>query len=164
MNLNPVEIRTLVHVETKRTGTPVHDEDLEQEIALRAWEAIQRIKYITHPRGLLAKIVRDTVRDRWRRRRSYEDLESIDERFISQRPEFECDIDTRRQLELLHRALSRLPESKRVVLELFYHRDYSIRQIAELQNRSLSAVKMDLGRSRHCLARIMRTLANKKSH
>jgi len=107
MNLNPVEIRTLVHVETKRTGTPVHDEDLEQEIALRAWEAIQRIKYITHPRGLLAKIVRDAVRDRWRRRRSYEDLESIDARFISQRPEFECDIDTRRQLELLHRALSR---------------------------------------------------------
>ena len=164
MNLNPVEIRTLVHVETKRTGTPIHDEDLEQDIALRAWQAIQRIKHITHPRGLLAKIVRDTVRDRWRRRRSCEDLESIDERFISQRPEFECDIDTRRRLELLRRALSRLPESKRVVLELFYLRDYSIRQIAELQNRSLSAVKMDLGRSRHCLAQIMRTLANKKSH
>ena len=61
MNLNPAEIRTLVHIATKYTGSPVHDEDLEQDIALRALEALQRIERITHPRGLLMKIVRDAA-------------------------------------------------------------------------------------------------------
>src|SRR5215475_11603014 len=98
MNLNPVEIRTLVHIETKRTGSPVHDEDLEQDIAVRALEALQRIERVTHPRALLMKIVRDAVRDHWRRRRSSEDLESIDERLLSHAPEFENELDQKRDL------------------------------------------------------------------
>jgi RNA polymerase sigma factor (sigma-70 family) len=163
MNLNPVEIRTLIHVETKRTGSPVHDEDLEQDIAVHVLEALQRLKCVTHPRALLIKIVRDAVRDRWRRRRSSEDLESIDQRFISHRPELECNIDSQRQVDLLQRGLNRLSEPKRTVLDYFYMRDYSIPQIAKIQNRSVSAVKMDLARSRQCLAAIMCTLVNKKS-
>ena len=164
MNVNLVEIRTLIHVETRRTGSPVHDEDLEQDIAVRALEALQRLERVTHPRALLMKIVRDAVRDRWRRRRPPEDLESIDERFISHQPQYEFDIDSHREVELLRRSLSRLSEPKRVVLDFFYMRDYSIPQIARIQNRSVSAVKMDLARSRRYLAGIMRALANKKSH
>src|SRR5262249_27363878 len=101
MNLNPVEIRALVHMETRRTGSPVHDEDLEQDIAVRALEALKRLERVTHPRALLMKIVRDAVRDRWRRRRLSEDLESIDQRFIAHQPQFETDIDSDRQLALL---------------------------------------------------------------
>src|SRR5215468_327059 len=103
MNLNPVEIRALVHIETKRTGSPVHDEDLEQDIAVRALEALQRLECVTHPRALLMKIVRDAVRDRWRRRRPSEELESVDPRFIAHQPEFESDIDSDRRVALLRR-------------------------------------------------------------
>jgi RNA polymerase sigma factor (sigma-70 family) len=163
MNLNPVEIRTLVHVATKQTGSPVHDEDLEQDIAVRALEALQRLQHVTHPRALLMKIVRDAVRDRWRRRRLSEDLDAIDQRILSHQPQFESDLDWRRQIELLRCALNKLSETKRELLDLFYERDYSIPQIAKIQNRSISAVKMDLARSRRCLAGIVRTLATKKS-
>ena len=163
MNFNLGEIRILIHVETQRTGSPVHDEDLEQDIAVHALEALRRLERVTHPRALLMKIVRDAVRDRWRRRRSPEDLESIDQRFISHQPQFEFDIDSHREVELLRRSLSHLSEPKRLVLDFFYMRDYSIPQIAKIQNRSVSAVKMDLARSRRCLAGIMRGLANKKS-
>src|SRR5207244_2626112 len=163
MNLNPVEIRALVHMATKRTGTPLHDEDLEQDIALHALEALQRLPKVTHPRALLMKIVRDAVRDYWRRRRSSEDLEGLGERFIAQMPQFEFDLDGQRQIELLRSALDRLSKSKRAVLELFHLRDYSIRQIAKIQQRSVSAVKMDLVRSRQSLARIVRILTIKKS-
>ena len=69
MNLNVAEIRALVHLVTRRTGLPVHDEDLEQEVALHAVEAFRRIERVAHPRALLAKIVVDTVGDYWRRRR-----------------------------------------------------------------------------------------------
>ena len=164
MNFSPAEIRSLIHIVTKRTGTPLHDEDLEQDVALHALEAFQRIEEVTHPRALLMKIVHDAVRDHWRRRRSSEDLEDIDERFISHIPAFESDLDRDRRAGLLHRALGRLPAPKRALLELFYIRDHSIPEIAAFQGRSVSAVKMELVRSRQSLARIVRSLATKKSH
>src|SRR6266581_2312183 len=102
MNFNPAEIRSLIHMATRRTGTPIHDEDLEQEVALHALEAFKRLDQVTHPRALLMKIVCDAVHDHWRRRRASEDLDDIDERFISQVPAFESDLDRKRRAVLLH--------------------------------------------------------------
>jgi RNA polymerase sigma factor (sigma-70 family) len=163
MKITPADIRTLVHIETRKTGMPVHDEDLEQDIAVRALEAVNRLRSITHPKALLRKIVHDTVRDHWRRRRPCEELSEIDERFLAHMPELESDVDRRRRVDLLHRAIEQLPVSKRALIELFYIQDLSISQIAGLQQRSVPAVKMDLARSRRSLARIVRSSANKKS-
>jgi len=163
MIFNPSDIRTLIHVATKRTGTPVHDEDLEQEVALRALEAFRRLNKVTHPRALLMKIVRDTVRDHWRRKRSSEELAGIDEKFIAHVPAFESNLDQQRRVELLRRALTRLPPAKRRLLELFYINDQSIPQIAALQDRSVSAVKMELARSRQSLSRIFHSMLNKRN-
>ena len=161
MIFNPSDIRILIHMATRRTGTPVHDEDLEQDVALHVIEAFHRLRDVTHPRGLLTKIVRDAVHDYWRRRRSAEDLEGIDERFISHAPEFESGLDHQRRLELLRKALERLPAPKRTLLELFYLKDHSISEIAILQERSVSAIKMELTRSRRSLSRIFALLARK---
>jgi RNA polymerase sigma factor (sigma-70 family) len=163
MIFDPAEIRGLIHAETRRTGAPVHDEDLEQDVALHAFEAFNRLSHVRHPRALLMKIVRDAVHDHWRRRRLSEDLDAIDERFVAHRPAFESDLDRGRRIELLHRGLRRLSPSKRALLELFYLRDHSISQIAALQKKSISAVKMELFRSRRSLARIVRSLATNKS-
>ena len=169
MNFTPSEIRTLVHIATKQTGTPVHDEDLEQEVAVRAIEAFRRLNQVAHPRALLMKIVQDTVRDHWRRRRQatfaafIPALDDLDQRFIAQEPSFEFDLDSRRQIDLLRRGLRRLPAARRELLELFYIQSNSIPQIAKTCGRSVSAVKMDLLRSRQSLARIVCSLANKKS-
>ena len=163
MNFDPADIRTLIRVATRRTGTPLHDEDLEQDVALHALEAFHRLAAVAHPRALLMKIVRDAVRDYWRRRRLSEDLEDINERFLAHEPEFELDLDRGRRADLLRRALAKLPAPKRTLLELFYIHDHSIQQIAKLHGKSISAVKMDLLRSRQSLARIVRSLASKKS-
>jgi len=163
MIFTPSEIRTLIHVTTKKTGTPVHDEDLEQDVALHALEAFQRLTDVTHPRGLLAKIVRDTVRDYWRRRRSAEDVGDFAERLIADAPPFESTLDHQRRLEILRRALDRLPPSKRTLLELFYIRDQSIPEIAAQQGRSISAIKMELARSRRTLARIYFVIAKERN-
>src|SRR5687767_1140157 len=115
MNFSLTDIRTMVHFATKRTGTPIRDEDLEQEVALHALAAFRRLGHVAHPRGLLMKIVHDTVRDYWRRRHVSEDLDldSVDERFISQPPDFELALDLRRRLARLDRALCFLPPPKR---------------------------------------------------
>src|SRR5437667_10128139 len=150
MNLDPVEIRILVRAVTKHTGTPIYDPDLEQDVALHALEAFERLNHVRHPRALLMKIVRDTVRDYWRRRRSSEDLDKIDQRFVAQVPAFEFDLDCRRQMELLERALDALTESKRAVIDLFYLHDCSIPQIVEIQNRAIADLHIDLVRPRSC--------------
>jgi RNA polymerase sigma factor (sigma-70 family) len=104
------------------------------------------------------KIVHDAVRDYWRRRRSCEDLDALDERFVAHRPSLESDLDRGRRIALIRRSLERLPASKRAVLELFYVDDRSIPEIARIQGRSVSAVKMDLTRSRRLLAKTVRIL------
>jgi predicted DNA-binding protein YlxM (UPF0122 family) len=55
-----------------------------------------------------------------------------------------------------------MPAAKRTQLELFYINDRSIAEIAALQRRSPSAVKMALVRSRRLLVRIVRGLDDKK--
>src|SRR5215471_6970252 len=160
MIFNPTDIRTLIHAATKRTGTPVHDEDLEQDIAVRAWEAFRRQNEVTYPRALLMKIVYDSVRDYWRRKRPIENLAAIDERFLAHIPAFELNIDREKRLVQLRRALERLPREKRSLLELFYLNDHSIPEIAAIQGRSVSAVKMDLARSRSMLKRIFNAMMN----
>jgi RNA polymerase sigma factor (sigma-70 family) len=163
MIFSPSEIRALIHVATRHTGNPVHDEDLQQEVALRALEAFQRLSEVTHPRALLMKIVRDTVRDHWRRRRTPEELNEIDERWVAYVPAFELNLDRERQLNVLRQSLERLPAAKRTLIELFYVRDKSIPEIAALQGRSVSAVKMELARSRRSLARIFCSMTKRKN-
>jgi RNA polymerase sigma-70 factor, ECF subfamily len=163
MKINPADIRTLVHIETRKTGTPVHDEDLVQDIAVRALEAAHRLRAITHPKALLRKIVHDSVRDHWRRRRPCEDLNELDERLVARMPELESEVDRRRRIDLVRRAVGELPAAKRAVIELFYVQDLSIPEIARKQQRSISAVKMDLARSRRSLRGIVRDSATKKS-
>ena len=162
MNFSLADIRTLLRVATRRTGFPVRDEDLEQEIALHALCAFRRLGHVSHPRALLMKIVQDKVHDYWRRRHSFEHLDSVNERLISSSPQLEVAIDARRRLDLLDRALTRLAPDKRVLMELFYESELSIPEIAKLQNKSVSAVKMELRRSRQALGRIIRLLATKK--
>ena len=163
MIINLSNIRSVVHFATRRTGSPVHDEDLEQDVALHAVEAFRRIGHVTHPFALLRKIAHDTVRDHWRRRHFSEDLEMVDERFVSQRPNFENDLDFQRQIERLHHAMTFLSPGKRAVLDLFYIQDYSIAEIAQLQGKSVSAVKMELLRARHSLARMVHAPATRQS-
>jgi RNA polymerase sigma factor (sigma-70 family) len=161
MIFDPSEIRTLIHVATKRTGTPLHDEDLEQEVALHALEAFRRLRVVTHPRALLMKIVLDAVRDHWRRKRASAGL-VFEEVFIFHVPAAESNLDHERRLELLRRALKRLAPKNRTLLDLYYISDHSIAEIAILQGRSISAVKMHLARSRRSLLRIFNSLLKEK--
>jgi RNA polymerase sigma factor (sigma-70 family) len=163
MKINPADIRILIHIVTRKTGSPVHDEDLEQDVALNALEAFRRLNVITHPKALLMKIVHDTVRDHWRRRRTSEDLNDLDERFLSHARDAELEFDRKRRVALLQRAIAELPASKRQLIHLFYVQDLSISEIAEIQSRSVSAIKMDLARSRRSLRKIIGSSATKKS-
>lgn len=164
MNIDPVEIRLLVRIATKRTGWPVHDEDLEQDATLKAVEAFRKQFEVRYPHAFLRKIVGDTVRDHWRRRRPEEELHRIDEGIFAESPRFEERLDLQRRLDLLHRGLAQLDAAKRTTLDLFYVEELPVAEIAVLQKRSVSAVKMELLRARRLLATIVQRLGKKNSN
>jgi RNA polymerase sigma-70 factor (ECF subfamily) len=163
MNINASEIRMLIRLVTQRTGSPVHDDDLTQEVTLKVVEACRKQDEIRHPRAFLMKVVRDAVHDYWRRRRVVFDISTIDESRFAELPNFESELDRRRQTDLLRRALQQMESSKRSTLELFYSNDCSIAEISRIRGKSESAIKTELMRTRRALAEIVRDLAKKKS-
>ena len=155
MILNPAEVRQLIRFATMRTGTAFYDEDLAQEVCIRALEAFRRAGYVQYPRAFLVKIVHDTVHDYWRRRRPAESVDRLDEESVSFTPSFEREIDRARQKDRLRASLHRLEPARRRVIELFYVNGMSVREIAAVEKRTPSAVKMDLLRGRRRLAQLM---------
>jgi RNA polymerase sigma-70 factor (ECF subfamily) len=153
----------LIRLVTQRTGSPVHDDDLTQEVTLKVVEACRKQEEIRHPRAFLMKVVRNAVHDYWRRRRIVFDISTIDESRFAELPNFESELDRRRQTDLLRRALQQMESSKRSTLELFYSNDCSIAEISRIRGKSESAIKTELMRTRRALAEIVRDLAKKKS-
>jgi RNA polymerase sigma factor (sigma-70 family) len=162
MNIDPSEIQLLVRIAIHRTGRPLHDEDLAQDATLKAVEAFRKQFEIRYPRAFLRKVVSDAVSDYWRRRHSVEDLDGVDEWRLAESPAFEERLDAQRRVDLLRRALSKLEAGKRRTLDLFYMEERSVAEIAQIQNKSISAVKMDLLRARRTLAGIVHSLAREK--
>ena len=155
MNLDPTEVQRIIRFVTKRTGTALFDEDLTQEACMRALDAFRRVGKIDYPRAFLMKIVLDTVRDHWRRKRPTENIDGLDERLIGFTPALDLLIDRDRRLCRLHRSLRQLDPAKRHTLTMYYLEGLSVREIAGAQQRTVSAVKMDLLRARKKLAKLM---------
>lgn len=158
------EVRSIVRTETKRTGTPIRDEDLEQDASLKAVEAFQREYEVKYPRAFLRKIVGDAVRDHWRRRKPApgEDLENVPESRVAVAPEFEKELDAQRQVDVLRSALHELGEVRRATLMAFYVEECSVAELSERMGKSISAVKMELLRTRKKLAEIYTRLESER--
>ena len=151
--LTPDVARSLVRQAALSTGSFVFDDDLVGEALLRGVIAFQRTVHVTHARAFFSKIVKDTVRDYWRRRRAWIPLECIGE--ITQVVDFEERLDRRRQLERLRAALIMLPADQRTLLELFYLDEMSIGQISAVLQKSRSALKMALLRGRKNIVQVV---------
>jgi RNA polymerase sigma factor (sigma-70 family) len=159
MIVDLLEVRSIVRSETKRTGVPVRDEDLEQDASLKAVEAFRRECEVRYPRAFLRKVVGDAVRDHWRRRReAAERLDAVDEARVAVSPRFEEKLDRRRRVDLLRRGLAELDAVKRATMEAYYVEEWSVAEIAQRQGKSVSAVKMELLRTRKQLVEIVRGL------
>lgn len=141
-------IRSVIRCTTLGTGGAIFDEDLEQEALLRICQAILKTRHVQYPKAFVAKIVRDTLSDHWRRYRIFEDLDSLPAHFLSEEPRLDERVDDRRRLRSVSDALTHLSRRKREIIESFYILEHSVTRIAQRFSCSPSAVKMTLLRGR----------------
>ncbi len=146
--LTPEVARSLIRLETSKTGSPLTDDDLTQESLLRGLKAFRRAAYVEYPRAFFSKIVRDVVRDHWRRKREWLPLDSSDRSVPRHIPDLEEAIDRDRRLERIKCALGCLSKSQRELIESFYLYGYSIPQLSQRLGKSTTALKMELLRLR----------------
>ena len=141
-------------------GLDCDPEDVVQEVFLvvsRKWPTLRADGNFT---SWLFEITRKMVanqrrRLRWRRLWTAQDLTCV--RWEGLEPD--AALERRRVVTLFHRAVDRLPEKQRTVFVLYELEGMSTSAIAELTQRNLSTVKVQLTRARnHFIAAYQRLL------
>ena len=138
-----------------RTRSRMDAEDLTQEIFMRAFKNIRRLKSVDRFRGLLYSIALNRVRDFHRKRRflvlSFTSSEKNEEGGQSEEPAAHPDAllslvkqDFWEQIGLF---VDKLPRMEREVFILKFMDELSIREISEALKRNESTVKTHLYRS-----------------
>jgi RNA polymerase sigma-70 factor (ECF subfamily) len=134
------------------TGDPEEAHDLVGDTILAALEGFAKVRsekaFLSY---LFTIAVRIQRRKRWRRRL----FDRFDEPFAAKIVDTGTPADAGNDLELLHRALARLPERQREAVVLFEITGLSLEEIREIQGGSLSGVKSRVSRGRQELARLL---------
>lgn len=121
-------------------------DDVYQEVFLRLIKNYQKIKSKEHLKYWLIRVTMNCcysmLGSSWKKHQAkYDENQHVPEQII------EKDED----LENLLEACFELKEKDRLIIHLFYFEGYSLKEIAELLEMSLSAVKTRLSRARDTL-------------
>jgi RNA polymerase sigma-70 factor (ECF subfamily) len=131
------------------TGDPARAQELAQETFMRAYQALSRGERWDNPRAWLYRVASRLAIDDYRRRRLLEwlPLRSADGRSGGS---FEGATAERLAVET---ALATLPLKYRVPLLLYVQEEWTVAEVAEALELSVSAVKMRLSRAREMFRR-----------
>ena len=132
------------------TGDHGLSEDVAQETFIAAWRQLDRLRDTLRLRPWLCGIARNLGRKARKRRRREELVDTDDHVATSGNP---FDAAARGEAEqVVREALTRVPETYREVLVLYYREHQSVREVAETLGTSEAAVMQRLSRGRRHLA------------
>ena len=117
--------------------------DAVQDTILSCWENIQGLKNSSYFKTWMTRILINNCYDTLRRYNHFTDSDYIPE--ISQDGKEKYIEDN----IAVKSVFCQMPESSRLILNLFYFEDFSVRQIADVLGISQGAVKTRLNRSRN---------------
>ncbi len=132
----------------------IEAEDLISESILQALKSFNTLKNDAAFLSFLFSIASRIVHKKNRRLKYKADY---DENVLSQIPESGIDAETRLDVELLYKVLNTLPRNQKEALILFEISGFSIKEVAQIQNASVSAVKQRLKRGRERLSVIFQS-------
>jgi RNA polymerase sigma factor (sigma-70 family) len=132
------------------TGSDEAAADTSQEVWLRVLRALPRLREPARLRAWLFGIARRAAMDRLRLKYAEPEPEPLDIGDLAAPAEPE---DLREELDLMHEELARMPVTERDVLVLFYLREHSLSQLADVLAIPVGTVKSRLFRARQMLRR-----------
>lgn len=130
---------------------PVNAQDLVSETVLVAYEQLDNLKKEASFNYFLFGIARNLIR-RLQRRKKFWGLFNTEQAENIVAP---TSTELNDDVQLLYQALDRLPTPQKEALILFEISGYNIKEIAEIQNSSVSAIKARLARGRQKLGKIL---------
>jgi len=125
----------------------LHDsEDIMQDVFLKAFLKLHTLKEPQRARAWLLQITRRACIDHHRKHKSLKPLTDD----VPDRPQYDD-----QRIKRLHKAISRLPESYREPITLYYLNGRSSAGVAEMLGISASAVRSRMARARLLLHKIL---------
>ena len=121
-------------------------EDIVQEAMLKIWNSKEEIE---NPAGYCTIVTKNLSLDRLRQKKNQTDMIQIET--IPEIAETDTPLQTlekNEQLNLIERLIAKLPERKRILIQLRDIEGESYKRIAEMLNITESLVKTDLFRAR----------------
>ncbi|MDR9402777.1 MAG: sigma-70 family RNA polymerase sigma factor [Halothece sp. Uz-M2-17] len=140
--------------------------DLVQEVWIRVYRNIQRLKDPVKFRGWLSRITTNLFYDELRKRKRFQSPISLDAprqvddgeltlEVATDLPSPEQDLSSQEFYDQLHRAIAQLPESFRSTIMLREIEGLSYEEIAEITGVSLGTVKSRIARARAKLQEVL---------
>ena len=127
-------------------------EDLVQDVLLSAFQHFEQIQEKGQLLHYLIRAARNRSISIWRKSKfKAEWIESHANKLIAQGVSPEMTLD----VELLYRTLNRLPLRQRDAIVLFEISGFSMKEIAEIQNSTVGAIKTKISRGRNRLKQLL---------
>lgn len=122
-------------------------DDLAQETFIKLYYSIKQFKGLSNFSTYLYRIAYNVFQDHLRRHKSFEDADTIPDSGIT------CHSDI--SMDIIH-ALSRLSNSERATVTLYYIDDYKVEDIASILQIPTGTVKSHLARGRNKLTKFLK--------
>lgn len=146
---------------------PEDAEEIAQDAFVKAYQALPKFKFRSKFSTWLFRIVYNTAISKVRQTREQKVyLEDL----VIEDPQWDTDYEDLGNLEaeeskqLLNRVLDTLPEVERIIITLYYLKEYPVEDIAEVTGLSKSNVKVKLFRTRKKIGAGLKTLMNDVLH
>lgn len=142
--------KPLLYFALKITGDEQNALDVLQEVWVRAFRDLRKLRDHGALRPWLYRMTRGIAIDRFRRERVRERAEESSREIAAAEPSF-SDCDTRG----IHQALDQLEPLHREVLTLYFLEDFGIGEIARILDRPEGTVKSRLHYAKHAMKTIL---------
>ena len=130
----------------------IETEDLVNETILNAFSNFEKLKEKKAFLSYLFSIACNIVNNNLRKKKIINYTSEYDYQIEDKT---QTNIDTKSDIEVLYKALNKLPNDQKEAIILFEISGFSIDEISEIQNASISAVKQRLKRGREKLSEIL---------
>lgn len=140
-----------------RVGSKETAEDLCSEAFSRAWTFFhaQEAK-IENPRAFLYQVARNLIADHYRKNSKYQIVTAENIQMSDPDTDIEKDILVRSDIEKIKQVLSYLKEDYQDVIVWHYLDELSIKEVAEMMEKSEQAVRVTLHRALKALRKEMK--------